>query len=290
MNIGTLGVWTWTDGTPTGQIEAFAQQVEAWGYSALWIPEAVGREPFALSGWLLAHTERLIVATGIANVYARDPIATAQGQKTLAELSGGRFLLGLGVSHKPMVESVRGHDASKPLTFMRTYLDAMAAAPWMSVPMPEEPPTVIAALHPKMLALAAERTQGAHPYLVPPEHTAWAREVMGPDAWLCVEQKVLLESDAGKAREVARGALAMYLTLPNYRRSILRFDFTEADLADGGSDKLVDALVVWGDEQAIRDRVQAHHDAGANHVCIQPLHPEGLPIPDQRILAALSPG
>lgn len=289
MDIGRLGVWTWTDGLPTGQVERFAQQVEAWGYSALWIPEAVGREPFALSGWLLAQTRSLILATGIANIYARDPIATAQGQKTLAELSGGRFLLGLGVSHKPMVESVRGHDASKPLTYMRSYLDMMEAAPWMAVPVPEEPPTVIAALHPKMLKLSAERTRGAHPYLVPPEHTAWARELMGPDAWLCPEQKVLLQTDAGKAREVARGALAMYLNLPNYRRSIKRFGFTDEDLDRGGSDRVIDALVAWGDERAIAARIQAHHDAGADHVCIQALHPEGLPLPDERILAALAP-
>ena len=289
MDIGRLGVWTWTDGLPTGQVEAFARQVEGWGYSALWIPEAMGREPFALSGWLLGHTQQLIIATGIANIYARDPIATAQGQRTLAELSGGRFLLGIGVSHKPMVESVRGHDASKPLTYMRTYLDHMANAPWMAPSAAEEPPTVIAALHPKMLKLSAERTQGAHPYLVPPEHTAWAREQMGPDAWLCPEQKVILQTDATKAREVAREALGMYLTLPNYRRSLQRFGMTDDDLADGGSDKLVDAVVAWGDEDAIRERIKAHHDAGADHVCIQALHPDGLPIPDERILAALAP-
>ncbi len=290
MDIGRLGVWTWMDGLPGAASLAFARKVEAWGYGALWIPEAMGREPFALAGWLLAHTDTLIIATGIANIYARDPIATAQGQRTLAELSGGRFLLGLGVSHKPMVEMVRGHDASKPLSFMRMYLDKMAEAPYMAAQLAEPPPTVIGALHPKMLQLSAERTQGAHPYLVPPEHTAWAREVMGPDAWLCVEQKVLLETDAAKARGVARQAIEMYLGLPNYRRSLQRFGFTDEDLADGGTDKLVDAVVAWGDADAIAARVQAHHDAGASHVCIQPLHPDGVPLPDERVLEALAPG
>lgn len=290
MDIGRLGVWTWTDGLPAAEVAALAQQVESLGYGALWIPEAVGREPFALAGWLLARTTTLTVATGIANVYARDPIATAQGQKTLAELSGGRFLLGLGVSHKPMVQNVRGHDASKPLTYMRQYLDHMEAAPWMAVPPPDDLPIVLAALHPKMLRLAAERTRGVHPYLVPPEQTAWTREQIGAGPWICTEQKVLLHTDASRAREVARGALAMYLTLPNYRRSLARFGFTDADMDHGGSDRLVDALVVWGDERAIAARIQAHHDAGADHVCIQPLHPDGLPIPDTRAIEALAPG
>jgi len=140
-----------------------------------------------------------------------------------------------------------------------------------------------------MLALAAEKTRGAHPYLVPPEHTVQAREILGPDAWLCTEQKVLLVTDPSKARAVARQAIAMYLGLVNYRRNLMRLGFTESDLDAGGSDRLVDALVAWGDEKRIADRVQAHLDAGATHVCIQPLHPEGQPQPDLRILEALAP-
>ena len=290
MELGRLGVWMWTDGLPPGQVEEAAQTSAGLGYGTQWIPEAVGREPFALAGWLLAHTKTLNIATGIANIYARDPIATSQGQKTLAELSGGRFLLGLGVSHAPMVKKVRGHDPAKPLTYMRNYLDLMDNAPWMAVPTPEDMPVVLGALHPKMLKLAAERTQGAHPYLVPPEHTAWAREIVGPDAWLCVEHKVLLQTDAAQAREVARGGLGLYLGLPNYRRSLQRFGMEDDDFANGGSDKLVDSVVAWGDEAAIAARIKEHHDAGADHVCIQPLHPDGLPIPDWRIIEALAPG
>ncbi len=141
-----------------------------------------------------------------------------------------------------------------------------------------------------MLALSAEKTKGAHPYLMPPEHTAFARECMGKTAWLCPEQKVLLETDADKARSVARRALAMYLALPNYRRALERFGMRSEDFENGGSDRLVDQCVAWGDEASIERRIRAHHDAGADHVCIQPLHPDGQPLPDWRILEAMAPG
>jgi probable F420-dependent oxidoreductase len=289
MQLDRLGVWSFLDAMTAGQAAEYARRVEELGYSALWIPEALGREAFASAAALLAATQDLIVATGIANIYARDPITMAAGQKTLAEQSGGRFLLGIGVSHKLLVEGVRGHDASKPLTAMRAYLDGMAAAAYTAMPPAAPPPVVIGALHPRMLELAAERTAGAHPYLVPPEHTAFARETMGKDAWLCVEQKVLLETDTAKARRVARGAISMYLGLPNYRRCLERCGFGSADLDNGGSDRLVDAVVAWGDEGAIRARIEAHLDAGASHVCIQPVHPEGLPLPDERVLEVLAP-
>jgi probable F420-dependent oxidoreductase len=290
MDLSRLGVWFFTDGLPAPQAAEFAKRVESLGYSALWLPEAVGRDPFAHAAWLLANTDRLILATGIANIYARDPNSMVAAQRTLAEQSGGRFLLGLGVSHAPMVEGLRGHTYGKPVATMRAYLDRMDQAPYAAVPPAEAPPRVIAALGPKMLALAAERCQGAHPYLVPPEHTAAARQIMGPDSWLCTEQKVLLETDPTKARAVARKGVAMYLGLPNYRNNLLRYGFEEKDLGDGGSDRLIDAIVAWGDEKTISDRVQAHLDAGASHVCVQPLDPEGRPIPDDRILEALAPG
>ncbi|MDH3213836.1 MAG: TIGR03620 family F420-dependent LLM class oxidoreductase, partial [Myxococcales bacterium] len=283
------GVWCWTDALASGPAADFARRVEALGYDALWIPEAVGRHPFAHAAWLLASTERLVVATGIASIYARDAQSSAAARNTLAEQSGGRFLLGLGVSHVPLVEDVRGHHYGKPVATMRAYLEAMEKAPYSAVPPAETPPTVIAALGPKMLTLAAEKTRGAHPYLVPPEHTARAREILGPVPWLCTEQKVLLETNASRAREVARRAAAMYLQLPNYRNNLKRLGYTDADLDDGGSDRLIDAVVAWGDEKAIADRIQAHRDAGASHVCIQPLHPEGKPLPDERILEALAP-
>jgi probable F420-dependent oxidoreductase len=254
------------------------------------MPEAFGRHPFAHAGFLLARTRTLVVATGIANIYARDPMATRSAQLTLAEQSGGRFLLGLGVSHQPMVEGIRRHSYGKPVATMRAYLDAMEQATYLGPQPAEAPPTVLAALGPKMLELARDRAKGAHPYLVPPEHTARAREILGKGPWLCTEQKVLRSTDATRAREVARKALAMYLTLPNYRRNLNRFGFPDADLDGGGSDRVVDALVAWGSEKAIAERIQAHRDAGADHVCIQAIDPDGKPTPDLELLEALSPG
>lgn len=290
MQLNRLGVWFFTDRLPAPEAASFAQRVEQLGYAALWLPEAVGRDPFAHSGFLLAQTERLVLATGIASIYARDANAMAAAQKTLAEQSGGRFLLGMGVSHAPMVETLRGHRYGKPVATMRAYLDGMDKAMYAAVPPAEEPPRVIAALGPRMLELARERCTGAHPYLVPPEHTERAREILGPDAWLCTEQKVLLETDAEKARAVARQAVAIYLGLPNYRNNLLRCGFEESDFDSGGSNRLIDAIVAWGDEKALSARVQAHLDAGASHVCIQPVHPDGQPLPDWRVLEALAPG
>lgn len=290
MNIGRLGVFYFCDSLPAGELAETAQRIEALGYGTLWTPEAAGREAMAAAGWLLASTTKLNVATGIANIYARDPMSMAAAAKTLAEQSGGRFICGIGVSHKPMVEGLRGHTYDKPLTFMRRYLEAMAAAPFLAPAPVEEPPVVIGALHPKMLALAGEKTRGAHPYLMPPEHTAFAREILGSGSWLCPEQKVLLETDATKARTIGRGALALYLELPNYRRALKRFGLEDSDFEDGGSDRLVDLCIAWGDEKAVSERVNAHLDAGANHVCVQPLNPDGLPQPDWRVLEALAPG
>jgi probable F420-dependent oxidoreductase len=289
MEIGKLGVFSFLEAMPAGAAADYVKRIESLGYSAFWYPEALGRESMASASWLLANTTKLIVASGIANVYARDAMTMAAGAKTLAEQSGGRFLLGIGVSHQPMVEGLRGHDASKPLTYMTRYLEAMAQAAYVA-PAPKEPvPIVVGALHPKMLALAAEKTAGVHPYLVPPEHTAFAREHTGPNAWICTEQKVVLETDAAKARAVAREAIAFYLGLPNYRRNLKRFGLTDADLDNGGSDKTIDTVVAWGDEKAIAARIQAHYDAGANHVCIQPINPDGTPNPDWRVLEAFAP-
>jgi len=289
MNLGRLGVFYFVDLMPAPAVAEFARRLETLGYGTLWIPEAVGREALASASWLLASTEKLNIATGIANIYARDPMAMAAGQKTLDEQSGGRFVLGIGVSHKPMVEGLRGHDGSKPLTYMRRYLDAMDAAMYTSIAPEADGTTVIGALHPKMLALSAERTAGAHPYLMPPEHTAFARETMGQGPLLCPEQKVLLETDPAKARAAARPALGLYLELPNYRRSLKRFGLDDADFADGGSDRLVDTVVAWGDEEAIAGRIKAHMDAGADHVCIQPIHPEKFGEVDWRVLEAFAP-
>jgi probable F420-dependent oxidoreductase len=275
MELGKIGVWAAIDHFSAPEAAAFAQRVEALGYSALWIPEAVGRDPFAQIGYLAAKTEKLVFATGIANIYARDPMAMNAIRKTLSEYAADRFILGLGVSHKHLVSNQRGHDYGKPLTMMRNYLEAMNAALFMARPPEKEAPIVIGALRDKMLTLAATAAQGAHPYNVTPAHTKHAREVMGPDALLCPEQMVLGVTDPEKAREIGRKQLAVYVRLPNYQNSLKEFGFTDKDFEDGGSDHLVDSLVCWGEPEKIADQVRAHLDAGANHVCVQAFPPDG---------------
>ncbi|MFW6094739.1 MAG: TIGR03620 family F420-dependent LLM class oxidoreductase [Pseudomonadota bacterium] len=275
MDLGKLGVWYFLDGLPAGEAAKAAQRIESLGYSALWIPETVGRHPLVHASWLLAHTEKLNIATGIANIYHREPGVALAGQMSLAEQSGDRFLLGMGVSHKPLVEGVRGLDYGPPVATMRKYLEAMDASPYQAFKPPQTPPRVIAALGPKMLELAAEKCQGAHPYFVSPEHTAMARKILGPDKWLCVEQKVVMETDPTKARELARPVAQIYTGLPNYRNNWLRMGLEESDFENGGSDKFIDATFAWGSVEAIQDRIQAHFDAGASHVCIQPVNPNG---------------
>jgi probable F420-dependent oxidoreductase len=289
MKLGRLGVFFFCDAMTAQQSAEFARRLEALGYGTLWFPEALGREALASASWLLAATERLNVATGIANVYARDAMAMAAGQKTLDEQSSGRFVLGIGVSHQPMVEGLRGHAYDKPLTYMREYLEKMKAAAYTAVAADTAGTTVIGALHPKMLELSAKVADGAHPYLMPLEHTAFAREILGAGPLLCPEQKVLLESDAAKARSVAREALGFYFELANYRRALALFGITEEDFDHGGSDRLIDLVVAWGDEKAIEARIAAHFDAGADHVCIQPLHPSKLGEVDWRVLEAFAP-
>ena len=287
--LGRLGVWTWMDMLSAPKAAALARQVEAWGYSALWFPEAVGRDPFSIISYLAAQTERLVFATGIANIYARDAMTMRAIQQTVGELSGGRFVLGLGVSHAPMVAGLRGHVYGKPVASMRAYLDAMEKATYVGPAPAEETPVVIAALRPNMLALAAERCAGAHPYNVTPEHTARARAILGKGPTLAPEQMVLRESDPAKARAIARKNLGIYLTLPNYQNNWKWLGFEDADFANGGSDRLIDAVVAWGDERAIAARIQAHFDAGADHVAIQAFRPDGEPGPDLRLLEALAP-
>ena len=290
MQLGKLGVWASMDAMNAAEGAEFARRVEAWGYSALWLPESRGRNVLVHSSWLLANTTNLIVAPGIANIYARDAMAMANGQKALAEQSGGRFLLGIGVSHAPMVTGLRGHHYGKPVATMRAYLEAMHAAPYLAPEPPERPLTIVAALRPRMIALSAELADGVHPYNVPPEHTAEARRILGPGKLLCPEVWVLLEAEPDKARSAARQALAPYMRLDNYVNNWRRLGFDDADLANGGSDRLIDANVAWGTEEAIRRRVQEHWDAGADHVCIQSISPDGSRRPDEKVLALLAPG
>jgi len=288
---GRLGVWTMLDGLDGAQAAKFAQTLETQGYSALWIPEALGREPFSFATHVALHTEKIALATGIANIYARDPVTMRATQLTLSELCGGRFVLGLGVSHSHLVTKVRGHEYKRPISTMRSYLETMQKALYQGYTPDVEAPILLAALRPKMLRLSAEMTQGAHPYFVTPEHTQRARELLGKGPWLCPEQKVMLETDASVAREAARKHMKVYLGLPNYLNALKWLGFEDADFADRkASDRLVDAIVAWGTEDQIHERIQAHWDAGADHVCIQPLRSDGKPGPDTRALEALAPG
>jgi probable F420-dependent oxidoreductase len=290
MELGKLGVWVSMDGMTAVAAAAFAKRVEEWGYAALWIPESRGRNALTHAAWLLASTQKLTVATGIANIYARDAMAMANGQRGLNEQSDGRFLLGVGVSHRPMVQGMRGHTYGRPVATMRTYLEAMRDAPYQA-PMPRDNPlTVVAALGPRMMALSAELADGAHPYNTTPQHTAQARAILGPGKLLCPEVWVLLEKDPSTARRVAREALSRYLQLENYVNSWRREGFGDEDLAGGGSERFLDSMVAWGDEDAIRTRIREHWDAGADHVCIQAISPQGSrTVVDEKLLDLLAP-
>jgi len=269
-SLGRVGVWSFAlESTSAAEEAEAAAEIESLGYRALWVPEAVeSREVFSHAGWLLASTERLVVASGIASMWARDPTATANGWRMLSDAYPGRFLLGLGVSHARSVQR-RGHDYRRPLSAMRDYLDAMDGA-GSSAPEPESPPQmVLAALGPKMLGLAAERALGAHPYFVPVEHTAFARQRLGPGPVLAVEQTAVLEADPASARRIARRFAVGYLQTENYARNLRRMGWTNADVQGQGSDALIDAVVAWGDADRIALRVRQHLDAGADHVCVQ---------------------
>ena len=290
MELGKLGVWVSMDAHDRIGGGGFAKRVEEWGYAALWIPESRDATRSRILPGCSPTRRNLIVATGIANIYARDPMAMANGQRGLNEQSDGRFLLGVGVSHRPMVQGVRGHTYGKPVATMRAYLEAMREAPYQA-PMPRETPlTIVAALGPKMMALSAELADGAHPYNTTPQHTAQARSILGPGKLLCPEVWVLLETDPAKARRAAREALSRYLQLENYVNSWRREGFGDDDLAGGGSNRFLDAMVAWGDEGAIRARIQEHWDAGADHVCIQPISPQGSrQAVDEKVLGLLAP-
>jgi len=291
MDIGKVGIWFFLDAMTAPESAQFAQTVEKAGYKALWIPEAVGREPFAHAAYLLDHTERLSIATGIANIWARDAITMAAASKTVAELSGGRFVLGIGVSHKPLVLNLRGHSYDKPYSYMKEYLPKMKSALYRAPAPKEEVPVVIAALHPKMLALSAAETRGTHTYFVPPEHTAKARAQVGPEPWICAAQAVILERDAPKARTMARQYMKTYVPrLPNYTNNLKALGkYTDADFENGCSDRLVDDIVAWGSEEKIRDRIEAHLKAGATHVCILPIRADNESLPDLRAVEAFAP-
>ncbi len=280
MRLGTIGAWLGAlTVAPAAEARPAVREIEALGYDTLWFPEGLGtRESFSNAAVLLAATERIRIASGIANIWARDAVSAANAARVLSDAFDDRYLLGLGVSHPRQVDP-RGHVYRRPVATMRAYLEAMDDDPFVSPDAAgaARPPVprVLAALRPPMLRLAAEKALGAHTFLVPVEHTRRAREILGPEPLLVVEQKIVLAAPAN-ARERGRAALGWYLDTPNYLDNLRWLGFADDDFADGGSDRLVDALVVAGDAEAIAARCRAHLEAGATQVAVQPLE-EGDP-------------
>ena len=285
MKLGRLGVWYSPDKHADAQaIAAFAKTVETLGYDTMWYPESLGYESFSVAGYMLSQTTTLKLGSSIASIYARDAFTSRRGMISLNRLYGDRFILGLGVSHVPMVEGVRGHVYEKPVPAMRGYLEAIMKGEAGAGDFP----ICIAALGPLMLKLAGRMTRGAVPYNTIPKHTAEAAKILGPEKWLAIEQKVTIETDPIKARALGRKELSRYLVLDNYRNAWLGMGFTEADLSNGGSDGLIDAMVLWGSTAQVRSGLQAHFSAGATHVAIQPVHAPGDTAGRDAMLAALA--
>jgi len=281
------GLWTPSlEACPVRLAQETAAELDALGFGSLWVPESAGREAFTGAQALLAATDRLVVGTGIATIYGRGPVAANAAARLLESLTPGRFVLGLGVSHKPAVEGVRKTPYLPPVGAMTDFLDGMASAFYRGAD-PELPPIVLAALGPRMLGLARDRTAGAHTYLVTPDHTASARETLGAAPLLVAEQAVVLDQDREESLRRAHSHLSVYTELTNYRNSWLRQGFAEDDLVKGGSERLADALVVRGDVDAVLERVRAHLDAGADHVVLQVLagRLSEVPVAEWRSLA-----
>ncbi|WP_283134678.1 LLM class F420-dependent oxidoreductase [Rhizohabitans arisaemae] len=274
-DLGTIGVWSaLLRGPDRDRIRDVTAFLDELGYGTLWTPGGTGGDLFGDVDAMLAASSRAVIATGVLNIWMHDAAETAAWYADANARHPGRLLLGLGSSHASRIEAV-GRTYDKPLTALREYLDALDAAP---SPVPAEH-RVLAALGPKALALAGERSAGVHPYLVDSTHTHTARQVLGPDPLLAPELKVVLDTDRARVRATAGPHLAVYLGLPNYTRNLLRSGFTEGDFADGGSDRLLDRLVAWGDVDAIVARAQEHIDAGADHVCIQVVTADWTEIP-----------
>lgn len=267
--LGRVGAWSGRlQRRPTSQAIEVTNELEELGFRSLWVPESpFGKNVLTFSGVLLGASTRIIVASGIAIVWARDPTAMMNAGRTLGDAYPGRFVLGIGISH-PSTADGRGHHYDQPITTMRSYLEQMRDASFDGHGPAWVPPVVIAALGPRMLRTAAELADGAHPFLTTPDHTSEARAALGPDKLLAVEQGVVLGSP-DKARAAARTNLTRFLAWPNYRRHLLRLGFTDDDFLGGGSDRLIDALYAMGDEDAVQRRVQEHLSAGADHVCLQ---------------------
>ncbi len=282
LDLGQTGVWGHLDTLAIDDLRDYARRVEALGFGTLWVPETVGRHPFTLLALLAGETTTLNLGTSIVNIWGHDAQATKAAALTLGEATGGRFVLGLGVSHPHLVTKLRGHDYQRPLTTMRAYLAAYRTAPWKGPPVANEPPIMLAALRDRMLSLAATETDGAFPYLVTPDRVRHMRGVIdaartdGARPVMAVSCPAVHESDADAARAAARGYLAPYLRTPAYQAAWELQGFDASDWEQPASDRLVDAMVAWGDADAIRARIAAHVDAGADHVAIIPLTPEGV--------------
>jgi probable F420-dependent oxidoreductase len=289
MDLSRVGVFCFLDPLPGRALGPFARKVEQLGYSALWFAETTGRESLSLAAYLLGQTERLIVASGIAVAYSREPIAVINAARGLAELYPDRFILGLGVSNAA-ANARRGVPYERPLDFMRDYLARMKRVPYAAPAPPTEPPVVLGSFRPRMIDLAMSETAGALTYFTPVAKTAEVRKVVPSGKWLCAEQAVLLESDPARARSTARTYAAGYIRNAHYTAMLGMLGYGEADFADGGSDRLLDAIVAWGSAAALRERIAAHYRAGATHVCILPLAHDGTMKPDEQVLEALAPG
>ena len=289
MRIDPLAVWLNTIGYTSTQLAGFARRLEQWGYGTLWINDGMGSDPMVLAAKILASTERLQVALGVANIHSRDATTMLGGQMGLCEQWDGRFLLGVGVSHPFIVEGMRGGIYGKPLASMRAQLEAMRGIDYAGPKPAEKPLTVIAALGPKMLELAKELADGAHPFATTPEHAAMARKILGPGKLLLVEQKIMLETDPAIARAAGKGLATGLGSIPNYRRNMERMGFGEADFTGEGSDRLADALLAWGDLAAIRKRIDEHMAAGADQVAVQVVPRGGglMDEADERVLELL---
>jgi probable F420-dependent oxidoreductase len=279
-------VWGHLDTLPVAELHRYARRVAELGAGCLWVAETVGRDPFTLLGALAADAGEMSLGTSIASIWARDPMAARMAAFTLHELTSGRFVLGLGVSHPHLAQRLRGHVYERPLTRMREYLEAYRALPYKGPTIeaadgaPSEPPIVLAALRERMLRLAATTSAGAFPYHVTSERVAWMRQVLdaaSPDRrpWLGVTLPVVLDPDPSTARSTIRAYLAPYLRAPNYQASWAQQGFTDADWTRPGSDRLADAMVAWGSVAVARARLAALRDAGADHVAIVPLSPDG---------------
>jgi probable F420-dependent oxidoreductase len=288
MNISGLGVFAFLDSMAGDRSAEFALGVERLGYSALWIVEGSGRNSLAHAAWLLAKTETLVVGTGVASIWARAASTMAAGARTAAELSRDRFILGIGTNNH-VSAAMRGLTYDRPVTAMREFLHGMKSAAYNAPAPAAEVPVLLAANNPRMLTLAGTDANGTLTYFITPEHTARAREIVGSKRWVCAEQAVMLERNPAKARAAARAYMKLYLKIPAYLKNLCTLGFDETDFAAGGSNRLVDAIVAWGDEAAVRDRIEAHYEAGATHVCVLPLSSDGGLTPDLRALEALAP-